>query len=450
MYKKIITIGLFFVLCFAASGQTADNIPAIDQRTFLLWQQKNWKQLLKEGNAALDKGFDFYFLRVRMGVACYEQKNYHLAIKHFEKARKFNDEENDLKEYLYYAYVFSGRQAEARKLAAGFDASLKGKTGTNRHPFLSELRLLYNADFNHQKTTPSNFIIDVDSVTYGKQYLSNNHHYIHMGFTHDISPGFSIDHGYSFVNQHYFLYKHLDSLTAAEPDYVSNVHQYYINGNIRLAKSWYLGLGLHYIGVRYTVEGNLFGRGGRRQATTKKTDSDISLFLNVKKDFSYISVGGAFYYSTLNNARQIQADVGVRTYPLGNLNLYTNTVFSWQHEKISGNAGQRVVLQQEVGGRIFKYLWLEVFGVFGDVHNFLAQDGRVVYNNADVIKIKCGVRLIIPVNNKLHFMADYAFSGNESYFEPTKSDGTFYNKKQYNNHSLTGGIIWNFSKPAKY
>ena len=448
MYKKI-TIILSFLLIYTVAWGQADNMVSIDQRTYKLWQEKNWKQLLKEGKKALDNGFDFYYLRLRMGIASYEQHNYQRAIIHFEKAKKFNDQEEYLDEYLYYSYVFGGRNNEAKKLASGFKQPLKEKTGTNRKPIVSELSLYYNMDLNSDKTTKSDFSIDIPFMKKGSQYIANNHQMIRLILSHDISPGFSITHGYSFINQHYFLFEQ-DSLRDTVLDQVSNVHQYFITGNIRLVKNWYIGLGLHYVGVRYTLQEAGPGFGGRRRRSTKATDSDISLFVNLKKLFPYVTAGGAFYYSTLNNDRQLQADIMLETYPLGNLNFYTNSIFSWQQETISGEAHQRIILQQEIGGRFFKYLWMEGYGIFGNVHNFISADGQVVYNNENTMKLKLGARLIIPVNNRIKFNLGYGYSVNESVYDLKFPDEYIYNKTKYFNHSITGGFIWNFSKPAKY
>jgi len=449
MYKKITAILLFLLVFSVSWSQTNDNIMTIDQRTYKLWQEKNWKLLLTEGKDALDKGFDFYYLRLRMGIASYEQKNYQRAIIHLEKAKKFNGQEEYLDEYLYYSYVFAGRPGEAKKLASGFNLPLKEKTGTNRKPIVSELSLYYNMDMNSDKTTTSDYSIDIAHSKKGEQYIANNHHLIRLSLTHDISRGFSITHGYSFINQHYFLFKQ-DSLRDTISDQVSNVHQYFITGNIRLAKNWYMGVGLHYVGVRYTLQQTGPGFGGRRGRSSKATDSDISLFVNVKKMFPYVNAGGAFYYSTLNNDNQLQADIILETYPLGNLNLYTNSILSWQQENISGKATQRFILQQEIGGRIFKYLWMEGYGIFGNVHNFMSADGQIVYNNINTMKLKLGARLIIPVNNRMKFNLGYGYSVNESVYIPEEPDEYIYNKTEYFNHSITGGFIWNFSKPSKY
>ena len=64
------------------------SLISVDAQTYSLWQKKDWNGLIAAGKKALKADIDFYYLRVRMGIAYYEKKNYHMALLHFEKAYK--------------------------------------------------------------------------------------------------------------------------------------------------------------------------------------------------------------------------------------------------------------------------------------------------------------------------------------------------------------------------
>lgn len=450
MYQKLVVLIVIALFSLSLRGQTPINIMTVDQSTYKLWQEKNWKQLLTEGNEAVEHGIDFYFLRVRMGIASYERKNYHRAIQHFEKAREFNNQEEYVTEYLYYAYLFGGRPEEAKKLASTFSETMKAATSTLRKPFIRELQLYYSTDMSSNPTTTANYQMPTETMVAGAQYVANNHHIFHLGLTHDIGGSFSLHHGYTYINQHYFLFRQNDTLRLMNPEYITNSHQYFITGQIRLARNWNLGVGMHYIMIRFPLEQMRPGMGPGAQRSSVGKDQDFSLFIHLKKHFPYLTAGGSFYYSTLSNDKQIQVDLKLSAYPLGNTNLYTNTIVSWQQETSSGTPVKRILLNQEIGGKLGNHLWIEGFGTFGNISNYLSDDGQVVFNEGNLISLRAGTRLIIPINNKISFRLEYAFSKHKSVFYPNNFEDVTYNPIFYNIHSITGGLIWNLSKPARY
>lgn len=450
MYKKLTGFVLIFTffICYQSTAQL--NLATVDQRTYQLWQEKDWKQLIKEGRQALHKGIDFYYLRVRMGIACYEKKNYQQAILHFEKARAFNDQEEYVTEYLYYAYLYSGRTEEARNLSGKMSDALKAQTGTTGNPFIRKLLLFYNTDFKSEKTTSSNFsTANIDTLLKGDQYIANQNKYFHLALQHDIGRKFTLNHGYSYIHQDYFLYNRNDVKTNINQDYVNNVHQYYLSGQVRLARNWRAGLGFHYVGVRYPVLNRTPGMGPGRFQKSVVTDHQVVLFFHLKKDFPYFSTQASLYYSNLNDATQLQTDLKLSVYPLGNLNLYTLTTVSYQIEN-SGRDRQSIVLTQEIGGKIFRYLWIEGFFTLGEMQNYTGGDGTLVFNSANIIKSRIGGRLIFPVHQAVSLQAGYTYAVRESSFIPADSGIPPFNTIQYHDHSITGGLIWKFSKQAGF
>ncbi|MDA3894242.1 MAG: tetratricopeptide repeat protein, partial [Salinivirgaceae bacterium] len=93
MYKKIILFLAIIIFAISAYSQEVENATTIDKDTYILWLAKDWDRLITIGKTAIKNEVDFYYLRVRMGIAYFEKKNYHKAIYHFEKAYKFNPNE---------------------------------------------------------------------------------------------------------------------------------------------------------------------------------------------------------------------------------------------------------------------------------------------------------------------------------------------------------------------
>ena len=118
-------------------AQNATDYIKIDKQTYDAFTKKDWKQVTDIGKEALTEGVDYYFLRYRLGVAFYEQKQYRAAIAHFEKALIFNQFDEVSKEYLYYAYLSSERFSDAEKLSKTMRKDTQKRLKIKPAPFLS-------------------------------------------------------------------------------------------------------------------------------------------------------------------------------------------------------------------------------------------------------------------------------------------------------------------------
>jgi hypothetical protein len=65
--------------------QEVVNTQSVDQKTYTLYLNKQWKELIEAGNLAKKNNIDFYYLQYRMGIAYYELKRYRKAITFLKK-----------------------------------------------------------------------------------------------------------------------------------------------------------------------------------------------------------------------------------------------------------------------------------------------------------------------------------------------------------------------------
>jgi len=241
------------------------------------------------------------------------------------------------------------------------------------------------------------------------------------------------------------MYLQEDGVATTEADNSSSLNQYYFSGNLRVAKGFNVKLGFHYINLRYPYETTVMGQGQPRVVTSYIYEHDLVGFVSVYKNFSYFTIGSSFYYSALNNANQLQNDYQLTFYPLGNLNLYTVSTASLQREIFENTSfDNRFVFHQLIGTKVFKSLWLEGFATYGDMHNFVRNDGSTVYNGTDVIKGLYGGRFIFFIKPQTKITLAYNYQNLESYFNSDQDYRKGINRIEYTNHSLTGGLIWNF------
>ena len=81
-----------------------------------------------------------------------------------------------------------------------------------------------------------------------------------------------------------------------------------------------------------------------------------------------------------------------------------------------------------------KKVWLEGNVTLGNLNNFADLNGLYIYNSLDPTTFRTGLSLYYYLNKQLTLYSNYTFS---------KKHITEYDVN-YNQHSITGGIIWKF------
>ena len=231
---RILFIFILGVLASNAKAQDTLNSAGVEQKSYQLYQDKNWSELIKYGNMVVGKGIDYFYLQLRIGIAYYEKKNYLLAEGHFKKALTFNSGDELTQEYLYYCYVFTGRYEQARMFSRKFDDTLAKKTGVNLISPVGFVMIeggtkitdsvsYYNA---HQPSVPNYF---------------NPATYFQFGLNHYVKNRVSVFHAVTYYNQQNFLG-------------TNRQLQYYLKLSIPLKKNWMIIPAFDWINKRNTTE----------------------------------------------------------------------------------------------------------------------------------------------------------------------------------------------------
>ena len=80
-FKNHITLLFFLVAISNGIAQDSLNSASVEQKSYQLYVDKNWSELIKFGKIAIHNGFDYYYLQLRVGIAYYEKKNYSLSAR---------------------------------------------------------------------------------------------------------------------------------------------------------------------------------------------------------------------------------------------------------------------------------------------------------------------------------------------------------------------------------
>ncbi|MDV7389802.1 hypothetical protein RZS08_00555, partial [Arthrospira platensis SPKY1] len=96
-------------------AQSPSSLAQVEERSYALYQQQAWDSLLSYGEQALDHGIDYYYLRLRMGIAAYELGAYKKARQHLLVASNYQPEDPYLNDLLAYTYLQLGWSLEAHQ-----------------------------------------------------------------------------------------------------------------------------------------------------------------------------------------------------------------------------------------------------------------------------------------------------------------------------------------------
>ena len=450
----------------------------IDFETYRFYTSSNWDSLIIEGKEAIRQNIDYFYLRMRLGTAYYEKGNYMKAANNFEKALEFSSADPSALEYLYYCYLFSNREQDARFLSKQFPESLDKKINPPKSKPIDEIYLETGPVFsNNIAVNEKNNLMGKDSL-YGMQDLNNDKYYFHLGLKKNIGKRTSFYLGYSnlvisklkqiqtsevvksgydtILSNGWYYVDTLYSKIFNKYDHNYKLYQdeLYLNANISLGNGFSLVPAVHFIKVNYN---EVFATSAQVEYFAQSYDtipsvktefayhqSDTSFlnfagWLSLYKNISNFRVGLMGSFSNLNGKRQAQFGGEFIWYPYGNLDLYSVSNFVIAvNDKIS-----RPVFEEKVGSRISEKLWAEGSFLLGNLVNYTERNAFVVNNSGDKINFRVGANLILSLSSKIEISLRYQFLGKSSYWYKLFNDGTYSNTSiKYQNNQLIGGIKW--------
>jgi hypothetical protein len=427
-------------------AQEKRSLTWVDSETYSLYLANDWEGVIRVGKDALNQGMDFYYLRVRLGIAFFERQNYQEAAFHFEKAREVSREEEYVEEYLYYAYLWSGRKAQARLLAQGFSAELKKSTQTERLTGLQGLDLAYNYTALPNDKVIEDFNEPIDQGAGGYQFVPRFHHYGFWGLDFQATPRWSLYQGLSFLQATQFYHYQEEGLSFQLPDNKSSSWQYVASANYYLGKGFHLSFGGQWLFISYdSPRIQSIGNGPQTQIQIERLQEfDWMAFVGISKNLQLLDVGATLYLGEINGGRQVQSDLQLTLFPMGNLNLYTYSALSFQSQRFGENPStNRLIFNQEIGTKLTDFLWVEGYGTIGSLENYVTKQGVVVFNRLDQIDQRWGGRLMLLPQSNWKLTLDFTHFSTSSRFR-SFSISEEQNQQTYQQQSLTAILSWKF------
>ncbi len=449
MYKIILILSLIFI--FIASGYSQKKLEQkdVDIKTYSLYLAGNWEELIKECEYAIDNSIDFFYLRLRLGIAYFNNSDYLKATNHFEKAIDFNPSDTLTLEYLYYSYLYSGRESDAQSLVSTMSLKLKNKLKVQNKIFYgaySEVGYTKNSNINEQKK--KNPISS--QMSFNEQKINDNSIYLNLSLIHQLGGRVKIFHGYNNISVS--STKQISERTLGQREFKlkTNQDEYYLNINFNLGYGFDLTTAFHYLNVKdediFIQYNEMINPPQPYYAKSSENTNNFSTLISISKYIGYFKLGSKNYISNLNKATQVQSTFQVIFFPLGNLNLYSVTDATILSNKVWGDKFKSEgILDQKIGWKVFNNLWMEVGYTFGKIYNYNESDAFIVFNNINKISNRISANLIIPISSKMEFSLRYQYYNQEVIsninYNPILTQQVFSNNS---NHKIIGGLKWTF------
>lgn len=342
MHQSIGRLGIvlaFLVISISLKAQT--SFKTIDALTYDLYQQANWERLVQVGDSLIDSGTDYYYLRLRMGLAHYFLQEQLLAIPHFKAAYAFNAAEEVAQEHLYYCYFQTGQYGQALKIISETTPFLQEKVGADKGKIVPAVALRGGVKGSNSADIPAALELDAD---------------VHFTLFRKVNWKVSFN-----------------QITQTADFWGIKQQQYYTSFGLPLAKDWNITTGISFLHYDYELKllpSTLLFEG---QALALGISADK---LTRKHQFG-IGYSGMFADSSEHH----QAQVNYAFFPFGNTKLYLGTEIYLSNE---GTADFAIAFKPYLSYSLTPKFRLSSLYLQGGGHNLLQQNAEIINNNYDI------------------------------------------------------------------
>ncbi len=341
----------------------------LDRKTYEYYLKGDYKNLKNTGDSMISMGIDYYYLRMRMGILANNHQQYAASNRHFSKALEMNSWDTLSQEYIYYSYLFAGREADAILYLESIP------WGEKNHSLKAILRKgLTEINMGSSVSNYNPTLYDFNDLYYE---AVENSFSINAGIEGNFSD--RIKGTIEFTNFHKWgtSYSSYDP-TGTNLDFSQNQIYGKVTGSI--FPGWDISAFGQVAFYENVTSQTQQGYGRAISQINSESVGGVGISKNGWKirtgfDFSYSN------FSNFNNSRQLRME-GYLTYlPFGNLNLYATSGGMYQTDN---NWGSTYQINQLVGFKTFKFLWFETGMVMGNSFLYARNQGYAMNNSYQI------------------------------------------------------------------
>ena len=433
---------VFILLLFAFTGKISAREPlAIDYEvlTYRLYTEQKWDSLLATGEQAIGEGWDYFYIRLRTGIAAFELQRYARAARHLEKAWGFNSYDEFTISLLIKSYLYSGQPDKAKRFQKNLPSDNSNRAANRLFSPLIYLETGpafsdHSSRFDQHRQTGDGL--------YSEAYLNKNSFYSLAGALIPAGSSLMINTAVSAMNFNKTRRVDITDFDTLSGNYSVRQSEAYLSPSLIVGRKIRISPAFRLSDVRYSnplqSDDSIVTRMIGPPGNTKYDD------LAYGGEISYLSpvweASAGLWSLQVDQLRTTQASLGCMVRPYGNLNLYSSTTIILNQNDYS----QNLIFSQMLGGRILPALWGEALFTAGNLTGATENNLQVFYNAFDKTKNRIAARLIYIHNDYLRFSLRaqlFLREGTELFFtEPAIGKIYHYN---YQTLSITGGLTWN-------
>jgi hypothetical protein len=452
-----------------------------DSLTYQQYLSGNWNGLIYSGKQAISLGYDYKYLRLRIGFAYFYKENYRNAAENFHKALKFDSFDSTAALYYNLSCKGAGRSSEtfqqkgSKKTYHLFDYMyadagivLPGKV--NDSAVITDSSTYYKELINPISRTYQSLGVNLRPLpnlsvflSFSKIDLTDKKSFgyltqdavcdtiIEQQFENDYYYSFPIKANYAeqeFSNQQLSYYLGCTYFPVAGLKISPSIHYLHIQAKKVIAEqtittktdtAWYNKLDNTW----HTFDYNAYGY----QINISDTSYFDHVFsLSIAKDLGKISLELKGSHSRILEKKIFQIGASISWYPMGNTNLYTNTAFTFLNDQTASST----VFEQTVGGRFYKNGWVEAFAMLGELKNYNEKNAYIVYNLVYPVSMRLGATIYPYIGQHLEVLLMYRYQKMGLFLttispaQTTTETLTTVTNPDYNYSSVTAGVKWRF------
>ena len=386
--KKILYI-VFIGLSSLMFSQEND----LDKITSDLYLTGDWEGLIDLTKKINTDHFTTYETEYRLAVAYYSTGNYFDSAAQFEHIiAKYNIKNDLILEYLYYSYLFSGRQQDALLVAKDLPFHLQVKTDTKKYRFIDQI-------------TAEGGLKLSDSEDLG----INNLTYFNAGIGQQLGYKTLLKHAFTNISQDYI-------------DFNYKQKEYYGSIRYQMGKGLTLIPSYHYVNTAEEelsyVPNSSFGKNKPMNSQETETSSTAhaeiktNIFhLAVKKQWNRFFISPNIIYITTNNNQ-------TGNYNKMQYGLNTGLSLKPTHDKLWIGGGVDLIANDYDNNLIWNakayygigtkaYLYLRYLSA--NTSDFVLEDAMYYYNSVSVMKDNLSATFGYRFSPKFLWYLNYQF-----------------------------------------
>lgn len=433
------------------------TIDSINATMDEMLKDNRWNKMITYGENALGKGYEFFFLRARLGIAYYETKKYFKAITNLERAFKIGYDNPTVLEDLYYSYLYTGRDADRYYVFSQLPENYKSSIKPLENSFVDNLHMDAGIGISNDYDKNNTADLDGNENFYGEQTLTGNEFYFNVGLNQIPFKYLNVNYDYFYLNTDKKKVIEFDNDTVSSK-YSQLQSRFYNSYNIHVDDGFIITPAGNYVGRKYSTIYENFDSAVNvtpdsvayfyTQSLKETSDNNFVISLDISKFYKIFKFGINGSFSYLNNLHQSQYGLSFKVYPAAKVNFYSNTDLVLQNQQGVAN----LIVDQSFGGWINNKFVYELSGTVGKMNNFNQSNGYKVYNT-DIINYKLGFDLQYYFSRNFRMNFGYGFQSRErnyvTYTAPVITPASVsFNQKQtevkYRVNNLLLGINYNF------